>query len=482
MIRPVLLRFCALSLLLSFVLLTASPVPAAGNAAGNAAAPEEQKKIFNAETFTLANGLQVVVIPNHRAPVVAHMVWYKTGAIDEDPSQSGIAHFVEHLMFKGTQKTPPGDFSKTVRAMGGQDNAFTAEDYTAYHEVIARQNLETIMEMEADRMANLTFPPDDVLSERKVVIEERRERTDNDPRGYFHEQLRAALFINHPYGSPVIGWLHEVDVLDRDHVKAFYETHYAPNNALLIVSGDITAAELRPLAEKIYGPVPAKNLPARHWTETPPLPGLATLTLHHPSIHQPILQRLYRAPSYGQNKQDSLALEVLQNIMDGGATSRLYKTLVVEKKLATSAGMSYDGTNLSDGTLSFALTPADNVSLDQLDHAVDEILRILIRDGISDQELRESKDRMKDSATYARDSLMGPAMIFGQALTTGAAIDDVEYWPAHIESVTAAQIQDVAKRYLNPDDYGMRPYVSGRLLPAETPAQEPGSPAGKATP
>lgn len=181
-----------------------------------------QDKVFNAETFTLTNGMEVVVIPNRRAPVVTHMVWYRVGAADDPPGQSGIAHFVEHLMFKGTKDMPPGEFSKRVKSMGGNDNAFTGHNSTAYFQSISVGNLEAVMKMEADRMLNLTFPPDEVLSERKVVIEERRERTENDPRGYFQEQMRAALFVNHPYANPPVGWFHEVGALERENVKDFY--------------------------------------------------------------------------------------------------------------------------------------------------------------------------------------------------------------------------------------------------------------------
>jgi len=224
---------------------------------------QAQEKTFNAETFALANGMQVVVIPNHRAPIVTHMVWYRTGAIDEPPGQSGIAHFVEHLMFKGTNNFPPGAFSKRVSAMGGDDNAFTSQDYTAYFESVAVSRLADVMAMEAERMTGLLFPPDEVLSERKVVIEERRQRTENDPRAYFYEQMRSALFVNHPYGNPVVGWFQELDSLNRANVKHFYETHYAPNNAILIVSGDITAKKLKPLADKIFHNAPFRNAHGR---------------------------------------------------------------------------------------------------------------------------------------------------------------------------------------------------------------------------
>lgn len=423
------------------------------------------EKTFNAESFMLKNGMQVVVVPNHRAPVITQMVWYKTGAIDEPHGQSGVAHFVEHLMFKGTETIPPGEFSTRIKAMGGDDNAFTSQDYTAYFESVASSRLEDVMKMEADRMTGLTFPPDHVLSERKVVIEERRERTENDPRAYFGEQMRAALFVNHPYGSPVVGWLQEVDSLERDNVKRFYQDHYAPGNAVLVVSGDVTAGKLKPMAEKIFGTIPSRDVAERKWADVPPLLADSRLVLHHPSIRQPMVNRLYRVPSYGMNKDESLALQVLESILDGGAAARLYKTLVVEQKMASNAGLSYQADALSWGTLNVSLTPADDVAPEDLEFAFDEMLRTLIRDGVTETELREAKDRLKDEAVYARDSVMGPAMIFGQALTTGSTIDDVEYWPDNIEKVTARQVREVAEKYLNPDDSGTMPHVTGYLLP-----------------
>lgn len=442
-------------LVLVFILLTV---------AGPAAARE---KTFGAESFMLDNGMQVVVIPNHRAPVVTQMVWYKTGAADEDRGQSGIAHFVEHLMFKGTDSVPPGEFSKRVKAMGGEDNAFTSYDFTAYHQSVSTANLETVMTMEADRMQNLSFPQADVDSERLVVIEERRERTENDPRTAFGEQMRAALFVNHPYGNPVIGWFHEVDALNRHDVKQFYDTWYAPNNAILVVSGDITAKELKPVAERTYGKVPRRDVPQRHWTAVPPLRGTPLLTLRDKSIRQPSLTRLCRAPSYVQDRQASLALQVLENILDGGASTRLYKTLAVEKKIATSIGLSYDADRYSDGTISIGAVPAPGVSLPDLDRAIGEQLHILARDGVEKQELRDAKTRLKDAAIYARDSLMGPAMTFGAALAVGETVDDVEYWPDAIETVTAAQVQDAAQRFLDMADTGTSPCVTGYLLPPE---------------
>jgi zinc protease len=424
-------------------------------------------KTFNAETFTLDNGLEIVVIPNHRAPVITHMVWYKAGRADEKPGVSGIAHFLEHLMFKGSDGLAAGDFSEIVRSLGGNDNAFTSQDYTAYYQSIAVEHLETVMKMEAGRMRGLNPPLEEVESERLVIMEERRQRTDNNPRGRFAEQFNAARYVNHPYGVPVIGWMHEIEQLTWDDAKEFYDRHYGPNNAILIVSGDVTGEQVYTLAQEIYGGLERVDIPAREWTQMPPFSGSIHLTMRDADIRQAVIQQSFRAPSYRENKQESLALNVLQEIMGGGPTSRLYNALVVEQKLASSAGMSYGGQSWSTSDVFVYAVPLPGISPDTVKRALEEQLRILIREGVSAQELNDAKTRMQNAAIYARDSLTGPAMAFGQALTSGASVDDVEYWPHYIGQVTAQQIQDAAKLYLDPDRTFPYPPVTGYMLPPD---------------
>jgi len=434
------------------------------------------QKVFDAETFKLDNGLEIVVIPNHRAPVITHMVWYRVGAADELAGESGIAHFMEHLMFKGSTGLAPGEFSKTIIALGGNGNAFTGQDYTAYFQSIAVEHLEKVMTMEAGRMRGMAPPLEEVESERKVILEERRQRTDNDPRGRFGEQMNANLFVNHPYGTPVIGWFHEMEQLQWDGVKAFYNKWYGPNNAILVVSGDVTGQQVYELAKKIYGPISAlKTIPERIRTISPPLYAQTKILQRHPAIRQPIIQRLYRVPSHHQNPQDSLALEVLEEIMGAGATSRLYKSLVIEQKLATSAGMSYRSGAWDDATLALYASPAPGKHPEEIERAMEDELRKLVKDGITAQELGDAKTRMRDAAIYARDSLTGPAMTFGASLVTGSTVDDIEYWPHNIEKVTAKQVQNIASRFLDPDATSDHPPVTGYLLPviAEPVTTEP---------
>lgn len=421
---------------------------------------------FGAQEAKLENGMQIVVIPNHRAPVVTHMVWYKVGAADETPGLSGMAHYLEHLLFKGTAKMAPGDFSKTVKTLGGNDNAFTSQDYTAYFESIAVENLPRVMEMEADRMMNANPPPEHFKSEKAVVLEERRQRTDNDPRAKFYEQLNSVLFVNHPYGTPVIGWMNEIEKYEWADVQKFYQKYYAPNNAILIVSGDITMEELKPMAQKYYGALVPKDIPPRKRPELAPAPAQTRLSLSDPAIHQAMFQRLYPAPSDSMSSEDSLALQVLAEIMDGGPTTRLYKALVVDQKKATAVSFNYTSSALNYGNISLGAVPADGVSTNDLESLLDAQIKALIENGVTESEVSDAIQRLQDAATFARDSVMGPAMIFGVSLSTGSTVADVERWSENIATVTAQRVNTVAVEYLNPATPWIRPPVSGHLLPA----------------
>lgn len=430
-----------------------------------------QDKVFNASETFLDNGMQVVVIPNHRAPVITHMVWYKVGGADEAQGHSGSAHFLEHLLFKGSdviggEPLAPGVFSKNVRGMGGNDNAFTGQDYTAYFQSVPSDKLETVMRMEAGRMRGANPPLAEVESENLVILEERRQRTDNDPRGRFGEQMASAAYINHPYGTPIIGWYHEMEALTWDAAKAFYDLWYGPNNAILIVSGDVEPETVFTLARDIYGQVPKNdNVPKRERTRSPVMNSKTRVLLEHPVIRQPVFQTLYRVPSYRQDKTSSLALQVLEEIMGGGSTSRLYKALVVEQKIASGAGLSYSPNSYDDSGLWIYANPVPGEQIVNIEAAIDIELKRLIEHGVTTEELQDAKTRMKDAAIYARDSLTGPAMVIGYSLATGSSLDDVETWPAQIDGVMAEQVLDVAKAYLNPDAPTHTPPVTGILMP-----------------
>lgn len=441
-----------------------SPVFAASQSTEGSA-----QKVYNAESFVLNNGMQVVVIPNHRAPVVSHMVWYKVGAADEPQGDgvSGAAHFLEHLMFKGTKAIAPGQFSKIIRAKGGEDNAFTSWDFTAYFQSVAKDLLPMVMAMEADRMINLSLPEKEVLSEREVIIEERRQRTDNDPKALFSEQMRAVLFATSPYAVPIIGWRDEMPKLVRAHLEAYYKTWYAPNNAILVVSGDVTMDQVRPLAEKYYGIIPAYKVPDHIRPSSPDFSAPAVLTLHDETIRQSVFLRAWRAPSQMQDKPTADALSVLQETLGGGAATQLYQSLVVRQKLATSVDLSYEGEARGEGSIWFYASPAEGVSLPELESSIEKEFRNLIVSGVPASEIDKAKTRLINSAIYARDSVVGPAMTIGQTLAMGGTLEDAEYWPQRIKAVEKEDVDRVLKTYLDPD-HPLHAPVTGYLLPQET--------------
>ena len=458
-------------------LILLAPAPLAAQDAASGGTQRESRTApaatFGAESFMLDNGLQVVLIPNRRAPIVTHMLWYKVGAADEKPGLSGMAHYFEHLMFKGTGEMPPGAYSRNVRMLGGNENAFTGQDYTAYYANVAKENLPKIMEMEADRMQNLAPPPDHFKSEKAVVIEERRQRTENDPQALFGEQMQSTLFPNHPYGTPVIGWMSEIEKYEWQDVKTFYDTWYAPNNAVLIVSGDITAAELKKLAEDHYGPVPSKAVPPRRRPATAPANGTTHMTLRSARVQQPALVKSWIAPAWPRRPNDALALEVLEEIMSGGSATRLYKKLVAEDGKAVNVALSYDDTALDYGTIRVSAVPTAGTTLEELEAAIDAELARLHEDGVSEAETQAAIRRLQDAATLARDSLQGPAYLFGAALSIGASVEDVESWSADIGRVTAEDVAAAARKYLNPDAPWLRPPVTGYLLPPQDAEETP---------
>ena len=437
--------------------------PLSASAKADNATPPERTPLFNAESFMLDNGMQVVVIPNHRIPVVTHMVWYYTGGADEPRGKTGVAHLMEHMMFKGSSNVPTGEFSTRVKTLGGQDNAFTSLDFTAYFQSVPARHLETVMRMEADRMQSLLMPEDHVISERDVVIQERKQVTENNPRAHFAEHLNTAAFINHPYGRPVIGWMQEIKNINRDDLMDFHDKHYAPNNAILVVSGDITAEQLKALATEIYGAIPPKEIAQRDWTDIPVVVG--DVEMHHsdPRIRQNSVMKIARAPSFRQDKTAALSLQLLETILSDGSNSRLYKSLVVDQKIASNVSMSYNGSTWEDGKIWLSATPNDGFTNKQATDALMYELNKISQNGVTDTELSEAKTRLTESAIFARDSLSGPAMIVGRALITGSSLDDVEYWAYDLNNITAQDLQNTAERYLNENN---NPFVTGHLSPA----------------
>jgi zinc protease len=416
-------------------------------------APEEiPGSLFNPECFTLANGLEVIVVPNRRAPVVAHWLWYRIGTADSPIGKSGLPHFLEHLMFKGTERIPPGEFSKIVARHGGNDNALTSHDFTAYFQMIAKDRLPLMLEMEADRMVNLRLSDSEVYPERDVILEERRQRVENEPASSLSEQLAAAQWLHHPYRLPVIGWEHEIASYTREDCERFYERWYAPNNAILIVVGDIDTAELRPLVEATYGAIPARPLPERSRLREPPQHAERRIILRDPRVRQPNLVRSWLAPSLvSEGREHAYALELLSQLMGGGATGRLYRALVVEQGLAAGAGAFYRGGTRDETSFRAYASPRPGVEVERLEEALEAEIQRLLREGVREEEVTRVKRRMLAETIYALDSLNGAAQIFGSALTSGLTVADVEAWPARIAAVTPSEIDAAARHVLRPE-------------------------------
>jgi len=401
--------------------------------------------------FTLSNGLEVVVVPDRRAPVVTHMVWYKVGAADETPGKSGLAHFLEHLMFKGTAKNPIGLFSQAVAFVGGQENAFTTQDYTGYFQRVSRENLKMLMEFESDRMTGLVLTDAAVAPELKVVLEEQNQRVANNPRARLSEQVDAALYLNHPYGKPVIGWRHEIEKLDREDALAFYKRFYTPNNAVLVVAGDVSTDEIKTLAEATYGKVAkVAEIGPRHRPQEPAQIAARHVTLADAQVQQPSMNRGYLVPSSATAKAgESEALEVLSFILGHGATSRLYRNLVVERELAVSAGGFYNGTALDATQFGVYGSPKPGVSLPQLESAIDAVIDDVVAKGVTADEVERAKNRLIADAIYAQDSQATMARWYGAALTTGSTVESVQAWPDRIRAVTAEAVNAAAKTWLD---------------------------------
>src|SRR5690349_2544338 len=413
--------------------------------------------------FTLANGVQVVVVPDHRAPVVTHMIWYKVGAADETPGKSGLAHFLEHLMFKRTEKNPGDAFSREVTAIGGQENAFTASDYTGFFQRVPRDHLKEMMALEADRITGLVLTDDVVRPELNVVLEEQNMRIANNPAARLSQQMDAALYLNHPYGRPVIGWRPEIEQLSRDDALAFYRRFYSPNNAVVVVTGDVTAEEVKADAEATYAKIAdrAETNP-RHRPMEPLQEAPRTVTLADLRVEQPTVSRDYLVPPENTAKPgESEALEVLAHILGSGENCRLYRRLVIDQGLVLNAGASYSGTAVDYAKFAVFGAPKPGVSLPQLEAAIDGVLAELVAHAVSSEELDRAKTRLIAEAVYAEDNQATLARWYGSALAVGQTIEDVRAWPDRIRAVTADAVQNAARTWLD-----RRRSVTGYLVKA----------------
>ncbi len=437
--------------------------------AGSAVADSSEGE-WSPQIFSLDNGMEVVVLPDHRAPVVTHMVWYKVGAADELPGKSGIAHLFEHVMFQQTDDLAPGELDEIVQRNGGQLNAFTSWDYTAYYERVAKDRLELMMTIEADRMRDLIInddPEGPYISERDVVKEERRQRIENNPGAILFEQVMTQLYSDHPYGIPVIGHMDEVAALTPEDGLNFYNTWYSPDEAILVIAGDITAEEVRPMAERTYGvlaPTGTDTRPERGWGPVADLAESQTLVHTDPKVRQPEWDRYYLATSFIQDDELAYALQVGIDVMGGGQTSLLYQSLVEDQQVAVSAS-AWSWLTLHDrAPAGFSASPAPGVSLDELEAAFMAEVEKILEEGLSEEDVARSRNSLAAASIYGRDSQSGMANLYGRSLATGATIEDVMSYSDRVKAVTAEEATAALRTVFGPD----MNYVNGRLLPEET--------------
>lgn len=401
-------------------------------------------------TTRLDNGLEVVIIPDRRAPVVTHMIWYKAGSADEPRGKSGIAHFLEHLMFKGTKTTPAGEFSTRVAEIGGQENAFTSVDYTAYYQKVTPAALEMVMGYEADRMENLILSDEVIEPEKKVILEERRSRIDTNPGAILSEAVEATLYVHHPYGTPIIGWKNEMLGLTKDDAIAFYEKFYSPNNAILVVAGDVDPQTVIRLARKTYGKVePRVETIARERVKEPEPLAAKYVEYADPQVTIPTFGRTYLVPSYQNAPEgEGEALDILASILGGSSTSRLYRDLVLGKEIATSASAWYQGGALDVTKFGFYGRPRGNASAEDVGAAIEEVLNDLLENGVTQEELDTARDSLVKSVYFERDSQTTMARLYGTVLSLGGTLEDIHLWPDRLMKVTVDDVNAVARKYL----------------------------------
>jgi len=415
-------------------------------------------------TYQLDNGMDVVVIEDHRAPVVVHMLWYRAGSADEPVGSSGVAHYLEHLLFKATDTVESGEFQRIVAENGGSDNAFTSYDYTGYFQRVSADRLPLMMQYEADRMNNLVLTEDDIVSERGVILEERNQRTENSPNALAREQMRASQFLNHRYGVPIIGWKHEMETLDMDDALSFYDLYYSPNNAILVVAGDVQPGEVLALAQEHYGPIPMEpDLPERFRTQEPPQTAERRLIFEDPRVAQPYVTRSYLAPERDAGAQeDAAALTYLADLLGGSPfTSALGIALQFDTSTAVYAGAYYDGLNLDDGTFGFTVVPSEGVGLQEAEDSMDAAIVDFLKAGIDPERMEALRTQLKAGEIYARDNVSGLARRYGTALTSGLTVQDVQAWPDILQAVTAEDVLAVAARVLDRNQS-----VTGWVIPS----------------
>ncbi len=422
--------------LASFFTLAFAPV-----ASGAAAAAQE---------FRLGNGMRIIVQEDHRAPTVAHMVWYRAGAMDEQNGTTGVAHVLEHMMFKGTKTLKPGEFSAKVAALGGRENAFTGKDYTAYYQQVEKSRLEQVMALEADRMQNLTMDKEEFAKEIRVVMEERRLRTEDQPLSLLYEALYATAFVASPYRNPVVGWMNDLQSMTAADALDWYRRWYAPNNATMVVAGDVDARRVRDLAEKYFGKIPPKTLPKTKPQAEPAQAGMKRVVVKAPA-ENPYLVMAWKMPNLRDVEKDDdvHALDVLAAVLDGYDNARLPAKLVRTDRVANSVDASFEP--VARGPVMFTLSgvPAKDTSVEQLEHVLRAELARIATEGVSDGELKRVKSQLIASQVYKRDSVFGQAMEIGSMEMAGISFLQIDRIIEKLAAVTPEQVKAVAQKYFS---------------------------------
>ncbi len=419
-----------------------------------------------AEVFehTLKNGLKVIVKEDHRAPVVIQQIWYKVGSMDERTGVTGIAHVLEHMMFKGTDKVPAGEFSKRIAAAGGRENAFTSYDYTAYFQQLHKSKLALAMELEADRMQNLKLTEKNFSKEIKVVMEERRLRTDDEPHSVLQEKMMSVIYQQHPYQHPIIGWMSDLESLTVGDARVWYNRWYVPNNATLVIGGDVKAAEVFAMAERYYGGIAKRALTVRHNFIEPKQTGIKHLVVKAPA-ELPHLVMSYHAPALSKTLQENkisiedsgnqdwkvYALQILAGVLDGNESARLNKSLVRDQQIASAAGAGYDATSRGPSLFTLEATPSTGKTVNDVEVALRNEIKKLIKDGISHDELKRVKVQVVADEVYKRDSLFYQVMQIGQMESIGIGHRAIPVMLQKLQAVTAEQVQKIAEEILQDD-------------------------------
>lgn len=423
----------------------------------------------------LANGMRVIVKPDHRAPVVVSMVWYRVGSMDEHNGTTGVAHVLEHMLFKGTKEVPAGEFSRLIAAAGGRDNAFTNQDYTAYFQTLHKSRLELALRLEADRMVNALIDPAEFAKEIRVVMEERRLRTDDQPRALVFEQLLATAYRAHPYRHPVIGWMNDLENMTAQDARDFYERWYAPNNAILVVVGDVQPAEVFKLAEKYFGSLSARQLPERKPQEEPAQRGLQRIVVKAPA-EQSFIAMAYRAPVLRNPQQDwePYAMEMLANVLDANEAARLNASIVRKQRVAGAVDVHYDGINRGPALLFITAEPAEGHTVPEVEAALRRELQLVIDQGVTEEELKRVKAQVIAAHVFQRDSMFFQARQIGMFETAGLPYTTVDLLLEKLKGVTAQQIQEVARKYLVDDALTIAVLDPQPLAERRAPAATPG--------